>query len=173
MTPKEEAQCLERWREQQRLHLRFQPDTLRLADEALRVAIAGLQKPILFAWPTPREIWVDGKPLPSRGMGLKLAWLCVAGVQLHLEPLEVSALYPDQRAPGKCAQQAIRRAASDVEAHHPPLASVLRRIGVERGRLVVKGTPPLLECTSNWLPRFAASVERLQLPYDFGVTGRA
>jgi hypothetical protein len=173
MTPKEEIQCLEQLLEQLRLQLRFQPDALRLLEEAIREHIARLKKPILFAWPTPGEIWVDGKPLPSRGMGLKLAWLCVAGVQLRLEPLQVSALYPDRRAPGKCAQQAIRRAASDVEAHHPRLASVLRRIGVERGRLVVKGTPPLLECTSKWLPRFAASVERLQLPYDFGVTRRA
>lgn len=90
---------------------------------------------------------VNGVHIPFDGVGLALAWLVLAGVQLRHPPLRPEWVFPGTRWRAS-TKQALDRARRAVERTSPNLASAIASLGIEAGLLAQKSNPQVrVRCT--------------------------
>jgi hypothetical protein len=129
-----------------------------LIDDALKT----LQPPPMhFQWTGPRLFHVDGIEMRAKGLGLSLAWMRFAAAQTGVGVPHLGYAFGGKSQPGKCATQALQRAADEVEPVHRRLASAIRGIGTSRGHLVLPGRRPNVICSSPFLVDLARRAEQL------------
>ncbi|QLQ01736.1 MAG: hypothetical protein HZY77_01485 [Thiobacillus sp.] len=95
---------------------------------------------------------VDGVPVHYRSRGVPIAWLVLAAHRHRTGLGRVEWFYPGTSG-HRCAVQALRRAADELERVSVRLASVIRSIGTHDGTLVVRGDAGAIECVSPTLAR--------------------
>lgn len=116
--------------------------------------------PVQLQWTAAKVFHADGVEVRAKGRGLSLAFMRFAGTQTGVEVPHLGHVYSGKAEPRRCAIQALRRAADDVERVSPRLAAAIRSIGTADGNLVLS-KPPNVVCSSPFLVDLARRAEAL------------
>lgn len=120
----------------------------------LREAERRLAKPVAFEWRTPRELLVDGVPVPWRLFKAALAAFTVLYARQVAPSVPVEFGWFFQGATARTgARNSLVAFAEAYDQSHPVLDAAVRRIGTTtRGHMVVRGTKPVqgVECRMGW-----------------------
>lgn len=116
----------------------------------LRDAERRLARPVAFEWRTPRELLVDGVPVPRRLFKAALAAFTALYARQVAPSVPVEFCWFFQGATARTgARNSLMALAKTYDQSHPSLAAAVRRIGsTTGGHLVVRGAKPVhgVEC---------------------------